>query len=84
MSIRLVLSESRATVMLMGPAFAGRKGRKKKMRKEKDGRAEGKGEEGMAKRYATRTREWMCSHYTLCSFNFFKEPNPARHLEYPR
>lgn len=20
-----------------------------------------------------RVREWMCSHYTLCSFNFFKE-----------
>lgn len=23
------------------------------------------------------TGEWMCSHYTLCSFNFFKGPNPA-------
>lgn len=46
MSIRLVLSESRATAMLMGPAFAGRKGRKKKTQKEKDRGAEGEGGNG--------------------------------------
>lgn len=69
--------------MLMGPAFAGgEKGRKKKMQKEKDGGAEGEtdGEEVRA----AGTREWMCSHYTLCSFNFFKEDPTPRHLEHPR
>lgn len=62
--------------MLMGPAFAGKKEKKKKNTKRgEDGEAEGK-EDGEETRDGDQG-EWMCSHYTLCSFNFFKGPYPA-------
>lgn len=48
---------------------------KGKIWKEKDGGAEGEGDGEEA--HDGETREWMRSHYALCSFNFFKGPSPA-------